>query len=116
MDYEKIGFRCGIEIHNRLNTRTKLFCGCKPRFSDGKPLAIVKRKLRAVAGEMGQVDVAALYEYLKDRTFFYQCYPEETCLVCIDEEPPRSVNNEALEIVLQIAKMLKAEVPEEVHI
>ncbi|MFH0928994.1 MAG: Glu-tRNA(Gln) amidotransferase subunit GatE [Candidatus Aenigmatarchaeota archaeon] len=115
-DYKKIGFKCGVEIHNRLDTKTKLFCGCKPRFSKEKPLAIVKRKLRAVAGEMGQVDVAALYEYLKDRTFFYQCYPEETCLICIDEEPPKSVNKDALEIVLQIAKMLKAEIPEEMHV
>ena len=116
MDYKKIGFKCGIEIHNRLDTRTKLFCSCRPRFSDGKPIAIVKRKLRAVAGEMGQVDVAALYEYLRDRTFFYQCYHDETCLIDIDEEPPMSVNKEALEIVLQIAKLLKAEIPDEIHV
>jgi Glu-tRNA(Gln) amidotransferase subunit E-like FAD-binding protein len=116
MDYKKIGFKCGIEIHNRLDTRTKLFCGCKPRFSEEKPIAIVKRKLRAVAGEMGQIDVAALYEYLKDRTFFYQCYPAETCLIDMDEEPPKSVNKEALKIVLQIAKLLKAEIPDEIHV
>jgi Glu-tRNA(Gln) amidotransferase subunit E-like FAD-binding protein len=116
MDYQKIGFKCGLEIHNRLNTRTKLFCGCKPRFSESKPIEIIKRKLRAVAGEMGQVDVAALYEYLRDRNFFYNCYPEETCLICIDEEPPRSISKEALEIVLQITKLLKAEIPDEIHI
>jgi Glu-tRNA(Gln) amidotransferase subunit E-like FAD-binding protein len=116
MDYNKIGFKCGLEIHNRLNTKTKLFCGCKPRFSETKPLAIIKRKLRAVAGELGQVDVAAMYEYLRDRTFFYNCYPEETCLICIDEEPPKSVSKEALEIVLQVNKLLKAEIPDEIHI
>jgi Glu-tRNA(Gln) amidotransferase subunit E-like FAD-binding protein len=116
MDYQKIGFKCGLEIHNRLNTKTKLFCGCKPRFSEDKPLDIVKRKLRAVAGEMKQVDVAAMYEYLRDRSFFYNCYPEETCLICIDEEPPKAINKEALEIVLQITKLLKAEIPDEIHI
>jgi Glu-tRNA(Gln) amidotransferase subunit E-like FAD-binding protein len=116
MDYEKIGLRIGIEVHNRLQTKTKLFCNCKPRFSETKPMEIVKRKLRAVAGEMGQVDVAAMYEYLRDRTFFYNCYTEETCLICIDEEPPRSVNKEALEIVLQVNKLLKAEIPDEIHI
>jgi len=114
--YEKIGFKCGIEIHNRLNTKTKLFCNCKPRFSTHKPIAIIKRKLRAVAGELGQIDVAAMYEFLRDRTFFYQCYPEETCTICIDEEPPRSINQEALEVALQIAKLLKAEIPDEIHI
>jgi Glu-tRNA(Gln) amidotransferase subunit E-like FAD-binding protein len=115
-DYQKIGFRCGIEIHNRLNTKTKLFCNCKPEFSNSKLMSLIKRKLRAVEGEMGQVDVAALYEYLRDRTFFYQCYPEETCLIEIDEEPPRSMSKEALEVVLQVALLLKAEIPDEVHI
>jgi Glu-tRNA(Gln) amidotransferase subunit E-like FAD-binding protein len=116
IDYQKIGFKCGLEIHNRLNTKTKLFCNCKPRFSESKPIEMIKRKLRAVAGEMGQVDVAALYEYLRDRTFFYNCYPEETCLICIDEEPPKSINKEALEVVLQVTKLLKAENPDEIHI
>jgi len=116
IDYKKIGFKCGIEIHNRLNTKTKLFCNCKPRFSDTKPISLIKRKLRAVAGELGQVDVAAMYEYLRDRTFFYQSYPEETCLICTDEEPPRSINKEALEVALQVAKLLKAEIPDEIHI
>jgi Glu-tRNA(Gln) amidotransferase subunit E-like FAD-binding protein len=116
MDYQKIEFKCGIEIHNRLNTKTKLFCNCKPRFSEVKPIEIIKRKLRAVAGELGQVDVAAIYEYLRDRSFLYQCYQEETCLKETDEEPPNSINKEALNVVLQIALLLKAEIPDEIHI
>ncbi len=116
IDYKKIGFKCGIEIHNRLNTKTKLFCNCKPRFSETKPIELIKRKLRAVAGELGQVDVAAMYEYLRDRTFFYNCYPEETCLIEKDEEPPKPINKEALEVALQVALLLKAEIPDEIHI
>ncbi|MDY6773736.1 MAG: hypothetical protein SVS85_00925, partial [Candidatus Nanohaloarchaea archaeon] len=27
-DYEDLGFRCGIEIHQQLDTSTKLFCSC----------------------------------------------------------------------------------------
>jgi Glu-tRNA(Gln) amidotransferase subunit E-like FAD-binding protein len=116
MDYEKVGFKCGIEIHNRLSTKTKLFCNCAPRFPGGKLESLIKRKMRAVAGEMGQVDTAALYEYLRNRTFFYQCYDKETCLVETDEEPPRSISKEAMEIALQVAKMLKADIPNEIHI
>ncbi|NIO44923.1 MAG: Glu-tRNA(Gln) amidotransferase subunit GatE, partial [Candidatus Aenigmarchaeota archaeon] len=115
-DYKKIGFKCGIEIHNRLNTKTKLFCNCKPRFSEIKPIFLIKRKLRAVAGELGQVDVAAMYEYLRDRTFFYNSYSDETCLIETDEEPPMPINKEALEVALQVALLLKAEIPDEIHI
>jgi glutamyl-tRNA(Gln) amidotransferase subunit E len=115
-EYEKIGFKCGIEIHNRLNTKTKLFCNCNPNFSEAKPVEIIKRKLRAVAGELGQVDVAAIYEYLRDRNFLYQCYSDETCLKETDEEPPNSINKEALEVALQVALLLKAEIPDEIHI
>ena len=28
MDYEARGLKAGIEIHQQLNTREKLFCGC----------------------------------------------------------------------------------------
>jgi len=116
MDYQKIGFKCGIEIHNRLNTKTKLFCNCKPRFSETKPISLIKRKLRAVAGELGQVDVAAVYEYLRDRTFFYNVYSDENCLIEADEEPPMSINKKALEVALQVALLLKAEIPDEIYI
>jgi len=115
-DYQKIGFKAGIEVHNRLQTKHKLFCNCLAKFSESKPIGIIKRKLRPVAGEMGQVDVAAVYEYLKDRTFYYEVFPETTCLVETDCEPPHELNKEALEIVLQVALLLKAKIVEEVHI
>jgi Glu-tRNA(Gln) amidotransferase subunit E-like FAD-binding protein len=77
---------------------------------------IIKRKLRAVAGELGQVDVAAMYEFLRDRTFFYHSFHDTTCLIEADEEPPRSINEEALKVALQIAKLLGAEIPDEIHV
>jgi Glu-tRNA(Gln) amidotransferase subunit E-like FAD-binding protein len=116
MDYKELGFKCGIEIHNRLNTKHKLFCNCKPQFSKERPTKTVKRKLRAVAGELGQIDIAVTYEYLRDRTFHYQIFADTVCLVELDEEPPHPLNQEALEIALQIAKLLKAEIPDEIHV
>ncbi len=114
-DYEQFGFKCGIEIHNRIATRYKLFCNCSPRFSTVRPIATVRRKMRAVSGELGAKDAAAVFEYLRGRTFVYEEYPYESCLVDEDEEPPHEVNREALEVALQVAKLLKAEIPDEIH-
>ncbi|MBW2995083.1 hypothetical protein KY312_01920, partial [Candidatus Woesearchaeota archaeon] len=38
-----------------------------------------------------------------------------TCLVELDEEPPRKVNQEAVQIVLQIAHLLNAKIVDEIH-
>ncbi|MEM5804599.1 MAG: Glu-tRNA(Gln) amidotransferase subunit GatE [Candidatus Aenigmatarchaeota archaeon] len=116
MNYLEIGFKCGIEIHNRLATGGKLFCGCAARFSQEPAKLAVRRKLRAVAGEMGEVDVAAAFEYLKDKTFTYHAFPKESCLVELDDEPPHNINAEAMLVALQVAKMLRAKIPDEIHI
>ena len=116
MDYEKLGFKCGIEIHNRLATEHKLFCKCPPRFSAQEPFKVIKRNLRPAAGELGQVDIAAMYEYLRKRDFFYQCFEKESCLVECDAEPPHHVNREALHVALQICKLLKCKIPDEAQV
>jgi len=110
-----IGLKCGIEIHQRLDSH-KLFCGCSSALSEEKPILEVRRKLRAVAGELGEVDQAALHEYLRGREFLYQVYRGETCLVELDEEPPLPLNQEALEIGLEIGLLFKARIPDEVHV
>ncbi|MCK4730607.1 MAG: hypothetical protein KAT28_04775 [Candidatus Aenigmarchaeota archaeon] len=38
VDYKKIGLKIGIEIHQRLATKTKLFCNCSTKISDEKNL------------------------------------------------------------------------------
>ena len=56
-----IQLKCGLEIHQQLATKRKLFCECSAEFKE-EPAGEVKRKLRAVAGETGEVDKAASYE------------------------------------------------------
>jgi glutamyl-tRNA(Gln) amidotransferase subunit E len=114
MDYKKIGLKCGIEIHQQLNTH-KLFCDCNSSMSEN-PSGEIVRRLRAVAGELGEIDLAALHELSRGMEFHYKTYPSETCLVEEDEEPPHPLNSEALDISLQIAMMLNCEIPEELHI
>jgi Glu-tRNA(Gln) amidotransferase subunit E-like FAD-binding protein len=73
------------------------------------PAFEVKRKLHAVAGESGEIDLAARYEAEKDREFVYQGY-DTTCLVELDEEPPHLINKQALHVALQIAFFLNCEI------
>lgn len=107
------GLKVGIEIHQRLDSHSKLFCNCSTRMAQEES-GIIKRKLKAVAGELGNVDPAALHELMRGREFFYHHYG--SCLVEQDDEPPHQLNREAFSIALQMAKLLGARVPEEIHI
>jgi Glu-tRNA(Gln) amidotransferase subunit E-like FAD-binding protein len=115
MDYKKLGFKSGLEIHQQLDS-SKLFCSCVSRLREDKPDFTVSRELRAVAGERGEVDVAAFYEQLKGKHFIYEGYTDTTCLVELDEEPPHPVNKEALEIALMVGKMMHCSIPKEVQV
>ena len=108
INYEKLKFKSGLEIHQQLNT-SKLFCNCPSLLRKDEPDFIVKRKLHAVAGESGQIDVAALYQKSLDKEFEYQGY-DTTCLVELDEEPPHEINKEALEIALHISLLLNCKI------
>ncbi len=112
--YEKLGLRVGFEIHQELNTH-KLFCNCPSRLREEEPSLKVRRRLRPTQSEMGAVDRAALAEALKGKGFVYQVYPDSTCLVELDDEPPHPVNEEALNIALEAALLLGAKPVDEVH-
>ncbi len=107
-DYAKLGFKSGLEIHQQLDSH-KLFCNCPSILRKDSPDYEIKRKLHLVAGETGEVDVAAEYEASLDKEFIYQGY-ETTCLVELDEEPPHEINEEALKTVLHISLLMNAKV------
>jgi glutamyl-tRNA(Gln) amidotransferase subunit E len=118
LDYQKIGLKCGIEIHQRLDTH-KLFCSCPSTMIEDESKVEAKkivRQLRAVAGETGTVDVAARHEMEKGTYFVYHYYPATNCLVELDEEPPHPMNPEALRTVLQVSKMMEAHIVDEVQV
>ncbi|MCJ7478600.1 MAG: Glu-tRNA(Gln) amidotransferase subunit GatE [Candidatus Nanohaloarchaeota archaeon QJJ-7] len=113
-DYEELGFRCGIEIHQQLDTSSKLFCECSTEPGE-HPDAEVERELRPVPSEMGEVDRAAQFEFLKDKWFRYNVFNGSSCLVELDEEPPHPVDDEAFETALETTLLLNCEVPDEIH-
>ncbi|MGV8141281.1 MAG: Glu-tRNA(Gln) amidotransferase subunit GatE [Candidatus Woesearchaeota archaeon] len=115
LDYSKIGLKAGLEIHQQLEGK-KLFCNCPTLLRDDTPDKTVKRILRASAGETGDVDVAAKAEMEKGKYFIYEYYDDTTCLVELDECPPHSMNNDALDVVLQFALMTDCEIVDQVHV
>ncbi|MGA2130587.1 MAG: Glu-tRNA(Gln) amidotransferase subunit GatE [Candidatus Pacearchaeota archaeon] len=108
LDYAKLGLKSGLEIHQQLDTR-KLFCNCPSILRKNEPDFIVKRKLHVVAGESGEIDIAAAHEALLEKEFTYEGY-KTTCLIELDEEPPHNINKEALNIALQIATLLNCKI------
>ena len=106
-NYQKLGFKCGVEIHQQLET-DKLFCNCPSKIKKDNPDFTVSRLLRVSAGETGKIDIAAKHEKKKAKSFLYQGYYDTTCLVETDDEPPHEVNHEALLAALQVSKLLNA--------
>ncbi len=108
IDYKKIGLKCGLEIHQQIDTK-KLFCNCQSILRKDEPDFKVERKLHAVAGESGKIDKAAKYQSRLNKKFIYEGY-DSNCLVELDEEPPHEINKESLKIALQISLLLNAKI------
>ncbi len=116
IDYDALGLKVGIEIHQQLDTKHKLFCYCPTIQRDVSESNFeFFRYLRLKKSEIGEEDRAAKEEVARSKKFIYKAY-DTTCLVEADEEPPRELNLEALKIAIQIAKMLNMEFVDEVHV
>jgi glutamyl-tRNA(Gln) amidotransferase subunit E len=115
MNYEELGLKMGLEIHQQLNTEKKLFCPCKCELINEKPDYTLLRYLRPTQSELGKIDRAAFEESRRKLEFIYESYDHETCLVESDDEPPHPLNREALEIALTIASLLNMNVVDEFH-
>ena len=115
-DYEELGLVAGLEIHQQLDTATKLFCD-SPTVERDPATAdrTITRRLHPTTSELGELDQAALEESRVDREFTYLAY-DTTCLVEEDDEPPRRVDGEALSVALQIADLLDAQVVDQAHV
>jgi glutamyl-tRNA(Gln) amidotransferase subunit E len=115
MDYKNLGLKVGLEIHQQLNTKRKLFCNCPTIIRDDEPDGEIKRVLRTSQSEMGEVDKAALIESKKGKTYIYQYYNDTTCLVELDEEPPHLPSEEAIKTALQVSCLMNMNIVDEIH-
>jgi glutamyl-tRNA(Gln) amidotransferase subunit E len=115
-DYEELGLVAGLEIHQQLDTDSKLFCGCPTDRRDPEDATHrFRRYLHPTRSELGEIDVAALEEASVEREFEYLAF-DSTCLVEADEEPPHRIDDEAIHTVLEIAALLDMTPVDEAHV
>jgi len=115
IDFEKIGLKVGLEVHQQLNTNKKLFCKCRPIESD-EYTEKFSRSLRTAKSELGELDPAALFEKTKSKKINYYANSHSSCLVEKDEEPPHDLDHDAKKISLLISSMLESKIFSEIHV
>lgn len=115
IDYKSIGLKVGLEIHQQLSTKRKLFCHCEDFQSNEFEFHFIRR-LRPTQSELGQVDPAAIFEFKKGKMIKYHANRKSACLVEADEEPPHDLNMEAVESALIIALALNSNIVDELHV
>jgi glutamyl-tRNA(Gln) amidotransferase subunit E len=104
-DYETVGFKSGLEIHQQLLTAKKLFCRCPAgQYSD------------QYDAELGEYDGTALMEFKTKKDIIYRIHRNTVCTYEMDDTPPFQINDEALDIALGIGMMYGCDVVDEIHI
>jgi glutamyl-tRNA(Gln) amidotransferase subunit E len=116
--YRDLGFRCGLEIHQQLATRRKLFCRCPAGLyqREGEFDSQLVRHMRPTLSELGEYDGTALMEFRTRKNITYRIKGETACTYDIDDTPPFALNRDALSIAIEIALLLDASIVGEIHI
>jgi len=73
-DYSALGLKCGLELHQQLETGRKLFCHCKTDLRLDEPQVTITRHMRPTLSELGEYDKAALMEFKKQKKIIYEIH------------------------------------------
>lgn len=117
-DYDRIGFMSGLEVHQQLLTKHKLFCRCPAGiYNEHQDYdAELIRHMRPTLSELGEYDGTALMEFKTKKEIVYRIKNETACTYEVDDTPPFKVDQEALDIAIEISLLSKLNIVGEVHI
>ncbi|MDO9537834.1 MAG: Glu-tRNA(Gln) amidotransferase subunit GatE [Thermoplasmata archaeon] len=114
INFQKMGFRAGLEIHHQIKSKRKLFCHCPAELSHHLqkiPQYTFHRRFRAVMGEMGDFDPGMLVEVEKGYLIIYHANDEHVCTYEMDETPPFWIDQESIDVGFNLASLFKCESP-----
>jgi glutamyl-tRNA(Gln) amidotransferase subunit E len=115
-DYDRIGLKCGLEVHQQLLTRSKLFCRCPAGHYSNEYDAEVLRHMRPTLSEMGEYDGTALMEKKTRKNIIYRLNHRTVCTYEFDDTPPFPIDDQAIDIALELALLLKLNLVQELHV
>jgi glutamyl-tRNA(Gln) amidotransferase subunit E len=115
-DYEALGFMAGLEVHQQLLTKSKLFCRCPAGRYPTHYDAMVLRHMRPTLSELGEYDGTALMEFKTRKEIVYRLERNSVCTYEIDDTPPFGMDEEAIRIALEIAQLERLNLVSELHV
>ncbi|MDY0267145.1 MAG: Glu-tRNA(Gln) amidotransferase subunit GatE [Methanimicrococcus sp.] len=105
-DYESLGLMVGLEIHQQVDSPTKLHCRCPNIYREMEDSTHeIQRYLRPKSNNLGMMDHAVVEQTKANRQSRYKVY-NTTCLGETDESGPMPVSPEALKTSLEMSKLM----------
>ena len=116
LDYQAVGLISGLEVHQQLFTREKLFCRCPAGLYTEDHDGEVLRHMRPTLSELGEYDGTALMEFKTKKEIVYLLNHKNVCTYEMDDTPPFLVNQEAIDASIELCMSMNLDIIDEVHI